>query len=141
MKVNSIVRVIIALLLVPLGGIIYLTYRTKDLLMFQWVEAIHLSNTINQMRLLGKEVNIPSWIKYSFPDGLWLLSYLLIIDVVWHNSPDRKRTFWLSILPFIAISSEIMQIFIPQIGTFDYIDLSCYMGAITIFQIIKVKSL
>lgn len=137
---NCIVRVLVAILLISWGGIIYLTYRTKTLLMFKWVESIDLSDQIEQVRQLGETINIPQWIKYSLPDGLWLLSYLLIIDVVWHNSSNYKSTFWLSILPFIAISSEIMQIFIPRIGTFDFIDLLCYMGAITIFQIIKIKS-
>lgn len=141
MKVNSIVRVIIALLLVTLGGIIYLTYRTKSLLMFKWGDAIKLSDTIEQMRLLGQDIHIPQWIKFCLPDGMWLLSYLLIIDVVWKNSSDNKKTFWLSILPFIAIGSELMQIFIPQIGTFDFIDFLCYIGAIITFLIIKNKNI
>ena len=93
------------------------------------------------MRLLGQDIHIPQWIKFCLPDGMWLLSYLLIIDVVWKNSSDNKKTFWLSILPFIAIGSELMQIFIPQIGTFDFIDFLCYIGAIITFLIIKNKNI
>lgn len=137
-KVKCTVRIIVAFSFVLLGGIIYLTYRSRNLLMFQWIEVIGITDIIEPIRQYGQTISIPQWIKYSLPDGLWLLSYLMIIDIIWYNTPtNTSKNYWISILPLTAIGSEIIQLLIPYIGTFDIIDLLCYINAIILYYFLK----
>ncbi|MBQ8362083.1 MAG: hypothetical protein IJX44_09085 [Bacteroidaceae bacterium] len=120
------------------GGLLYLGFRSERLLMFEWGERMHLNGYITHWRNICSSYSPPEWITYALPDGLWLFSYMLLIQSVWINTDNKTSKIWLYMLPFIAVSSEIIQICGKQFGTFDVMDLTCYVGAIIIF-IIKTK--
>ena len=60
---------------------------------------------------------------------------MLFINIIWSKKEEVQYKIWLYILPVIAIVSEILQIFISEIGTFDIIDLLSYVSAILTFNI------
>ena len=77
------------------------------------------------------------WVKFNMPAGLWLLAYMFMIDSVWGKEKNYVYLYFLYILPFLAITSELMQISGLLPGTFDVMDLFCYVFAILLFVIIK----
>lgn len=123
-----------ALFFLLIGGLIYIGYRSETLLMFKWFECIGISDYIIHFRDICSKYNIPYFIKYSLPDGLWLLSYMMIIGTIWDN---RNYTYYLFIyiIPFAAISMELIQIIFSSLGTFDILDILSYVMAIIIYQL------
>lgn len=117
-----------------IGGVLYLMYRSECLVMFDWCKAIGIYPFIKQLRPQG---DFDSWWFYSLPDGLWLFSYIILIGAIW--TFDMRKSLLFSVpLIVIAIGSELLQI--PHIvrGTFDIIDLLCYIaGSVIGFFYIK----
>lgn len=117
-----------------IGGTLYLGFRSQDLLMFRWVNYLGLSNIVNLWRSYCSQYPLPEWISYALPDGLWLLSYMLLMHTIW-GEHIRQYKVWVYILPVIAITSELMQLVILSLGTFDIMDIICYSGAILLFEL------
>lgn len=134
-----IAKVLLALFLFSIGGFIYLVYRIDSLEMFHWVDAVGLDSCVNYLRTKVGSKDLCDWVKFSLPDGLWLISYMFIIDCIWNGC--RSNSFYVFVfgLPFFAILSEIFQYYSLLPGVFDVIDLACYILAITLYFIIKIS--
>ena len=117
-----------------IGGMLYLGYRSQELLMFRWANYLGLSRIVNSWRKFCFQYPLPEWCYYALPDGLWLLSYILLIYIIW-DSHTWKSIIWIYALPTIAITSEIIQLLDSRFGTFDIMDVICYMGAILLFEL------
>jgi len=111
------------------GGIIYILFRSDKLLMFHWFKIIGAERLIYYLRGndIIRTINIPNWVRYSLPDGLWIFSYVSLIIIIWGHKYCTTNIFWIFILPIIAIFSELGQVigFVP--GTFDPCDLFIYI--------------
>jgi len=116
---------LLSLLFLFIGGSLYLMYRSDSLVMFGWCKTLGIYDMVINLR--PKE-SLKGWIVYSLPDGLWLFSYILLMGSIWNF--NLKRSFYASApLIVIAIGSELLQIpeWVP--GTFDVVDLLCYLAA------------
>ena len=131
-------KVFISLVILLLGGLVYVIYRDKSLLMFNWFDSIGISNEIDWLRRLFQGEGIYGWVKYSLPDGLWLFSYMYIVDAIWDSEKNAMSILFLWGLPVVAVSSECLQYFGLLPGVFDWIDMASYLSAITVFLIIKL---
>lgn len=109
-----------------LGCAIYLLFRTKTLNIYQWCATLGIAEHIDDMRLYVKDWEVPSFIKYSLPDGLYCASYILIVDAIWHNERRMIKYSLISLVPIVTIGSEICQSWGLVKGTFDINDLICY---------------
>lgn len=127
----------LALILFSIGGLIYIIFRSETIRMFTWADNLGLGNCVSRLRFYYGDIYVSDFIKYSVPDGLWLLAYLLIIDIIWNESNIFKRLF-IYALPIIAISSEFMQLFGIVHGIFDFYDLINYFGALIIYKLLKI---
>jgi hypothetical protein len=125
------------------GGLIYILFRTSTLKMFSWYETIGLGELTNVMRKMTFQFSdkIPEWILFSLPDGLWIFSYVSLMLFIWQNSVSIKNIFWISIIPILAIGSELGQLFGLVIGTFDIADLLFYIFGMTLPFILFTKSI
>lgn len=132
------IKFLLALIALFLGGMIYITYRSKSLIMFSWFEALGLSPTMEAIRLDFGDRSIYGWIRDCFPAGLWLFSYLLFIDCIWNKQTHRVCSTFIIALPTIAILSEILQGLHVLPGTYDIMDVVSYFIAIILFIIIKI---
>ena len=137
-SLNIVIKTFISFSLLLIGGAIYLGYRSGNLVMFQLLNKFGFSDFLNSFRDIGANYSIYDWIKYSKPDGLWLFSYMFLIDTIWDNHKCVSYYIFLWILPVIAIISELLQFIMIVPGTFDIMDLSCYLMAIIIFLILKI---
>lgn len=127
----------LAALALGLGGMIYIIFRTESLLMFKWLDGISMSAVVENLRLHFGSTSLDEWIVYNLPDGLWLLSYMLVIHTLWYRDVNVYSRIFLWVLPVLAIGSEVLQLFKAIPGTFDPLDLLSYFGAILIFLVIK----
>lgn len=127
MKKQLIIGHILTLLL---GGLVYISFRQDTLKMFSWFDRVNMLEAILDFRLftLPLSVYLPNWFLYSLPDGLWLFSYLSLLLIVWNNTISKHNIHWLLLLPTVAISAEIGQLFTILPGTFDILDLTFYLG-------------
>ena len=137
-NMNKIAESTTALFLFTLGGCIYIAFRSTSLRMFGWFDNLGLHETIMLVRRLLNDIQVPEIIKYCIPDGLWTLSYILIMDTIW-SSDVKKQFIFCGIIPFVGASSEILQYFNLVEGTFDVIDLLCYTIPFVIYLIVKLK--
>jgi len=113
--------ILIALLPLFFGGLIYICYRSENVLLFSWMRYFNINYTL--LRLLNPKNNVfVQFIIFSLPNGLWVLSGLLLLQVLLIN--EKKLLFLYSII-FIIVSIviEISQLYSLLSGTFDIIDL------------------
>lgn len=119
-----------------IGGIIYILFRSERLKMFDWFDLIGIKNLFDIIRLSFQDnvFEIPKWIIFSLPDGLWTFSYICLTLYVWKSEISRTSIIWITIIPLLAIISEIGQLYGLVSGTYDIMDLLFYIiGAISPF--------
>lgn len=126
---------ILALVVFCIGGLIYVIYRSLTLQMFVWFKHLGLYPLIITFRYRNWPV-LPDWVVYSLPDGLWMLSYLLIMKVIWYKKATKQALVLPLILPCFMNLTEILQAINYFPGTFDYLDLICYNIPVIIYLIL-----
>jgi len=62
------------------------------------------------------------FLKYNLPDGLWILSGILLIRSIWIND-FKISNIYVYIFIFLAILFEFFQLFNFIPGTFDFFDI------------------
>lgn len=94
--------------------------------MFKWFKFLNIEN---QIFIARKFLNfeLPNWFIFNFPDGLWIFSYSFLMLKIWNFKLNLESSFWIFVMPFIAIVSEILQFFKIIPGTFDIWDLNFYV--------------
>ena len=118
-------KIELSLLLLLLGGSIYLLFRSTSLVMFSWFKILKMDGIINILRSKLNDIQIPYLILYCMPNMLWISSYLIMIDAL--KLDYSRNLFWSFIMPFIAVLFEILQIWNIIPGTFDLWDLICLL--------------
>ena len=116
---------------------VYVSHRGGDMVLYSLLGIDGNSSLFIALR--QNATDLPAWVIYNIPDGLWLLSYLLIIEAIWGNEKQRKIWFIIPVILF-AFLLEVLQYigFFP--GTGDVLDMLCYSVAIAVYLgIIKLK--
>ena len=131
-------KVMLSLVILLLGGLIYVIFRDKSLLMFDWFNTIGINNEVDGFRRLFQGEGIYGWVKYSLPAGLWLFAYMYLVDVIWNGAKSISSYIFIYSLPFFALLSEFFQYFGLVSGVFDWIDVLSYMFAILLYIFIKI---
>ncbi len=113
------------------GGLIYILFRTDTLLMFQWAEAMSLTDLITRSRAAAAPLLpwVPGFVLFSIPDGVWVFSATAFFARLWHDGPLWQRALWIGAAPVMAIGGELGQIVGLVPGTFDVLDLLAYVAA------------
>ena len=118
---KKIAHVIIPILI---GSFIYLVYRSETLIMFDWANTLGVSDLTSNIRKFSLfNTQIPLWIKYSLPDGLWVYSLTSIMIIIWKDVRGKGKYYWITSSIIIALIIEFGQYlkFIP--GTYDIVDI------------------
>lgn len=135
---QRIVQAILSLLVLTMGGLIYVGYRDKSLLMFTWFEQLGVNGEIDILRGFLDSEGVYGWVKNSLPDGLWLFAYMFLVDAIWNGSRSINSYIFIYSLPLIALLSEFLQFFGLLPGVFDWMDVVSYSLAILLYLIIKL---
>lgn len=112
---------IVAACLFLTGVTIYLLWRDQQLLIHRIITTCGMQPLLDAVRSEVSDIYLPEWIRFALPDGLWSMSYILIIDAI-----VKRGYLWAAVIPGIGIVSEIMQWFGWLPGTFDVSDLLAY---------------
>lgn len=130
-------KFLIAIIVLTFGGLIYVVFRSEELLMFDWFNTLELNGVVVKLREEYGHNNLWEWVNYNMPAGLWLFSYMFIIDSIWEDNNNPIYKCFIVILPVFAITSELLQFINILPGTFDIWDVISYVFAILLFIIIK----
>ena len=123
----------IALMPVLLGGLVYLLYRPKNIILFEVLNKLGGSTTVDMVRNKVEYVHLPDFVVYSLPAGLWTASFLMAMYLCIRQQNKRIKLSLALPLPVSAVVLEFMQLFGLCPGTFDIYDVVCYVIPIIIF--------
>ena len=134
---------IISFCSLTIGIAIYLLFRISSLKIFSWLNFVNINFLDSKIRKIAFHYsqNLPDWFLYSLPDGLWISSYIFLMFYIWNFRINFKSLFWITIIPFTAILSEILQSFRIISGTLDYVDLTFYILGLTLPFLIYIKKI
>ena len=115
------------------GSTIYVLFREKTLLMFDWFSYLKLDFIIDSLRnnFYGYRTYIPKSILFSLPDALWVYSFTMFLSIYF------KNRILLSIIFIGSITTEISKLWFV-IGTFDIYDV-IYMFALYLIAMYFIK--
>ncbi len=107
-----------------IGCLIYVLFRTDTLLYNKLLG--NFFTPIGSPKTFLQKIII-----FSIPDGLWAMSYTMLIFHL-RNDKTFKTLIWSILIPLIGIVSEMGQLYYLFPGTFDIIDLIMYIIAPTL---------
>jgi hypothetical protein len=112
---------------------IYILFREKELLMFNWFNYLKLNFIIDFLRnnFYEYRIYIPKSILFSLPDALWVYSFTMFLSIYFKNRIILSAIFVGSII------TEILQLWFV-IGTFDIYDV-IYMFALYLIAMYFIK--
>ena len=86
------------------GAVIYLLFRSKNLLGFELLNRIGVESWADRIRSYTADVRLPDVFVNSLPGGLWALGYILVIDSIFGNQSRFMRIVWASVIPLRGAS-------------------------------------
>lgn len=128
-----------SLLLLGLGGAIYLLFRPQNILMFKVLDALELTPCINRWREMTENVSLPDFVIYCLPNGLWTAAYIVLIDGWLYRQTKKVRFLAAVVIPLIGTTAEMMQAVGWLPGTFDCGDIACLMLPLLAYGILLTK--
>lgn len=107
-----------------IGSMIYILFREKNLLMFDWFSYLGLDFIIDFLRnnFYKYRMYIPKSVLFSLPDALWVYSFTMFLSIYFKNKIMLSAIFVGSMI------TEILQLWFV-VGTFDIYDV-IYMFAL-----------
>ena len=135
MRKNRFITIsLLSTLAVVVGTLIYVCYRPTTIVAFSWVESAGLTSEVLEIRgaISALVPNMPDVVIHSLPGGLWAFSFALTMGALWNGAPARWSVPFLSLVPLLALGSEIGQGFDVVPGSYDTVDLIFYIVAIAI---------
>lgn len=117
------------------GSTIYVLFREKTLLMFDWFSYLKLDFIIDFLRnnFYEYRIYIPKSILFSLPDALWVYSFTMFLSIYLKNKIILSTVFIGSII------TEILQLWFV-VGTFDIYDV-IYMFALYLIAMYFIKKI
>ena len=116
-----------------IGSMIYILFREKELLMFNWFNYLKLNFIIDFLRnnFYEYRIYIPKSILFSLPDALWVYSFTMFLSIYFKNRIILSAIFVGSII------TEILQLWFV-VGTFDIYDV-IYMFVLYLIAMYFIK--
>lgn len=124
-------------LLLVAGGLIYLLFRPRVLLMFLVADSMNAGGLVDCLRHMAADTTMPAFVVYSLPAGLWAASYVLIADSFTRTQPTAGRLLATAIVPALGLALEMMQWAGLLPGTADIADAVCYTVPYLVYLLTK----
>ncbi len=130
----------LGLLLLFVGGMLYVLFRPQQLLLFHVADAMGLSPVIGQWRQTAAAAGdmqspLAEFIVYNLPAGLWAASYVLITATLSRPLPPPRQYAAVAFIPLLGAASELLQAIHILPGTFDPVDLALYLLPLVAYEI------
>ena len=128
LRLNKYLHLIINIILpILLGTLIYIVYRTDDLIMFNWLSLFGFQDSVNYIRNNNIFSQAPFWFKYNFSDGLWIYSFTNMIFLLWIDNINKSNFYYIYFFTILACVFELLQFFEIFPGTYDFSDILFYL--------------
>lgn len=116
-----------------IGSMIYVLFREKNLLMFEWFNYFRLDFIIDFLRnnFYKYRTYVPKSVLFSLPDALWVYSFTMFLSIY------SKNRIILSAIFVGSIITEILQLWFV-VGTFDIYDV-IYMFTLYLIAMYFIK--
>lgn len=105
-----------------IGAWIYIACRSRTLLVFHWLYALHLDPASIRM-----SHGLPYFIQYCLPDGCWVYAGTSWMLLVW-----RRTVPWVYVYVLLGVGGEFGQLAGVVPGAFDWFDVLAYSLGFTI---------
>jgi|GEM_PF-3423100 len=114
-----------------IGGLIYVLWRSDNLLVSHWFAMLGAGRLVATLRAAAAPYahSFPPWVYYSLPQALWLYSGLRAFHLIWGGSHPRALNLWSSTFAAFAFGSELGQRLGLVPGRFDWLDLGLLIAA------------
>ena len=116
-------KVILGLLILCVGGTIYILYRSHTLL-YQLSNTVMGDYLVSIRQAMGRPSDV---IVYNLPGCLWSIAYILIIDGLFVNLSFRTIALVSCVIPMAGVLSELLQALHILPGHYDSVDLIQYL--------------
>lgn len=145
-EIKYIVSLSLSLIALILGSILYIGWRQEVPDFIFRLKDFGFGSIINSIRTATEDsnFNMPVWVVYSLPQGLWSFAFAVMISSIWSNSRWVVAGVWYAFALLLPIGWEISQYFRVLTCTFWWIDLfigltGALLGIIIVhFKIIKL---
>lgn len=127
----------IAVIAFAFGSSIYLCFCPTDLLLYDWFNINTQTDWIQDLRAHFEKVSTPDWFRHNLPDALWLMSFLLIMELIWSDSDSLYKSIFIHGMVATSILAELLQYFHVIPGTGDWWDVFVYLVTLLTFYLIK----
>ena len=127
---------VLGILLLLIGISIYLLFRSETITLYRWCASAGMKESLDTLRESVRHWDMPAFVRFSLPDGLYCASYILLMDAVWKKSQRTLRLLVASLIPLVAITHELLQAAGLARGTFDWSDLLCYTLPLLIYYLL-----
>ena len=87
-------------------------------------------NTVLKLSYAPPPLNLPEWLIFNVPDGLWFYSFLMWLILMWQYEKGIQPFIWYSFLILGAIGAEFLQKLSVIQGTYDTKDIYAYFLAV-----------
>lgn len=121
-----------------LASSIYLCFCSTDLLFYDLFCIDTEAEWIQSIRSIFSNTQVPVWFKHNLPDALWLMSFLLIMEVIWSSSENCYKNIFIYSLFLMAIMAEFFQYYHLIPGTGDWMDVIYYLLTLLTYYIFKL---
>jgi hypothetical protein len=101
------------------GAWIYVSWRSPNLLVFDWLYALNIDPTP-----IRTNREIPHFIEYCLPDGCWVYAGTSWMLLIW-----RRISLWVYLYLALGVGGELGQLMGIVPGTFEMLDIvACVFG-------------
>lgn len=111
-----------------LGGAIYILWRSTDIVLFGWLDAVGATEWVTSARDVARRWGrwLPPGVLYSLPDLLWVYSATACFHVLGPGTTPRGRTGWSMLGVGTGLIHETGQGLGLFRGTYDTTDIFAY---------------
>lgn len=124
----------ISIIIFLFACMIYISNRSFDMILYKWLN-INTSNALFSF-LRQNAIPLPDWALYNLPDGLWLLSFILLIDAIWGS--NKIKYLFSGGMTLLILTLEIAQMTHIFPGTGDILDIASYLIALIIYSLYNI---
>ena len=130
--------VVSGVLMLLVGGMVYLLCRPHTILINHIASFLGLDSFLMNMREWIQIRHLSHiWI-YSLPAGLWAASYVTLVHAFSDKLPRSQRLSFAAVMPMIGTLSEVLQGMGIVPGTFDTLDIVCYITPYLLYLVLML---
>lgn len=119
--------VVSGVLMLIVGGLVYLLCRPHNVLINHIASSLGLDPFLANTREWMQTYPHSHLLIYSLPAGLWATSYVTLVHAFSEKLSRCERLSFAAVMPLLGTLSELLQGMGVVPGTFDPLDVVCYI--------------